>query len=118
MKKHSVVFGRVAAAAVLVAALGLGACSSHQDPVPIDNGMSTSDANVDDVVPQEPAPLPTPSTDILPPANVVAPLPSPTPEAPDAQVLDDASTTGMTARADRGDRTDRDTPVEQDATQK
>ena len=34
--------------------------------------------------------------------NMAEPLPEAEPEAPDAQMLDDASATGMTARADRG----------------
>lgn len=90
----------VAAASLLV--LGLSGCSrSEPEPAPTEN---YADAPV-----EEPTPEPTEETvtNIAEPATNMAEAeaaPPPPPErSVDQQMLDDASATGMTARAKRGD---------------
>ena len=92
--------------ALLVAGAALGGCSRH-DAEPLDLNNDTGVVESDNVaLPQDlPPPSPSPVETALPPGvtgNAVALPPPPPPAEPDAQVLDDASTTGMTARADRG----------------
>ncbi|MEH3047182.1 hypothetical protein [Sphingomonas adhaesiva] len=94
--------GLLLAAALTTAALS--ACSrSEPDPVP--------EANVDmpaepiNALPVEPAPLPEP-TPVANAVENVADVPPEEAPAPDEQVLDDASITGMTARAQRDGATD------------
>ncbi len=96
----------------LLLATGLGACSSDPEPdsAPIENSAFDEEA---------PPPSPEPTFEPAPPPVVenlsaVAPaddLPPPPPIAPDEQVLDDASATGMTSRSTRGEQT-QDTGTE------
>jgi len=85
--------------AVALASTTLAACSrSEPDPVPEENVATVVEPV--NALPAEPAPLPEPT----PMANVaenVVDLPPEEAPAPDEQVLDDASITGMTARAQR-----------------
>ncbi|WP_184503670.1 hypothetical protein [Sphingomonas endophytica] len=102
----------------LVALLGLGVAGcSKSEPEPPEMNMTVQEL--------EPTPEPTPTEE---PTPVAIPTPTPTPTpgnetailppaedaAPDAQMMDDASVTGMTARSDRsGHGDDFDTaPVE------
>ncbi len=95
------------AGSALLLASGLGACSDPEpEAPPLDNSAFDEEA--------EPYPLPTPEPSIettdpfvgnlssAPPAEE---LPPPPPVAPDEQVMDDASATGMTSRSTRGDPT-------------
>lgn len=79
------------------AALTLAACSgSERDNPPADTNVEELAPTPPSVVAEptpEPSPSPTPSpTETLPPEAAAA---------PDEQMLDDASATGMTARANR-----------------
>ena len=91
--------------AAAIAATTLGACSQSQpDDAP--------DANIElpaepmNALPVEPTPPPEPSPPIANVATNVTDLPPEEAPAPDEQVLDDASITGMTARAQRDDPAD------------
>lgn len=91
--------------AAAIATATLGACSRSQpDDIPETNlDLPAEPVNA---LPAEPAPLPEPS----PVANVatnVTDLPPEEAPAPDEQVLDDASITGMTARAQRDEPADQ-----------
>ncbi|GAA4219967.1 hypothetical protein GCM10022253_22980 [Sphingomonas endophytica] len=92
----------------LVALLGLGVAGcSKSEPEPPEMNMTVQEL--------EPTPEPTPTEE---PTPVAIPTPTPTPgndtailppaedTAPDAQMMDDASVTGMTARSDRSGRGD------------
>jgi hypothetical protein len=92
----------------LVALLGLGVAGcSKSEPEPPEMNMTVQEL--------EPTPEPTPTEE---PTPVAIPTPTPTPgndtailppaedAAPDAQMMDDASVTGMTARSDRSGRGD------------
>lgn len=96
----------------LLLVTGVGACSDPEpETPPLDNSAFDEEA--------EPYPLPTPEPSIettdpfagnlssAPPAEE---LPPPAPVAPDEQVMDDASATGMTSRSTRGD-TSEDAPA-------
>lgn len=92
----------IAIAAGLLA-LCLGACSRSSDEpaaAPIDNGAGEA-AAVPDAPPvaAPPPAAPTPAAD----GNLAAAEPPAPIEDPDEQMLDDASATGMTARASRGE---------------
>ncbi len=92
------------AGGALLLATGLGACSDPEpESAPIENSAFDEEA---------PPPSPEPTFEPAPPPVVenlsaVAPaddLPPPPPIAPDEQVLDDASATGMTSRSTRGEQ--------------
>lgn len=98
---------------------GLGACSpSSEAPTHDDNYADTRVEPTDDVTPMAPEtsapdPEPTPTAD----TNTTAALPEKAPPpAPDEQLMDDASATGMTARSTRGDQTNQPAPAEQTET--
>ena len=101
------------AAALLT--IGLSGCSrSSEEPAPApveENRMEPID--VPEPAPVDtPEPLPTPSA--TPEMNLAAEAPPPIALGPDEQMLDDASATGMTARAARDEAPAADTaPVEQ-----
>lgn len=84
--------------------LMLTACSRSEPEQPLDENM-TEQAPVEettpDVVPTtEPLETPTPTVD----ANAAAvDVPPAAPVAPDAQMIEDADATGMTARVQRGE---------------
>jgi len=92
----------------LVALLGLGVAGcSKSEPEPPEMNMTVQEL--------EPTPEPTPTEEPTPvaiptptptPGNDTAILPSAEDAAPDAQMMDDASVTGMTARSDRSGRGD------------
>lgn len=95
---------------------GLGACSqSTEAPTHDDNYFGTRTEPTDEVTPtapetRAPKPEPTPAAD----TNMTAALPEKAPaQAPDEQLMDDASATGMTARAPRSDQTNQAAPAEQ-----
>lgn len=95
------------AGGALLLATGVGACSDPEpEAPPLDNSAFDEEA--------EPYPLPTPEPSMettdpfagnLSSAPPVEDLPPPPPVAPDQQVMDDASATGMTSRSTRGDTT-------------
>lgn len=94
------------AGGALLLATGLGACSDPEpEAPPLENSAFDEEA--------EPYPLPTPEPSIettepfignLSSAPPVEELPPAPPVAPDEQVMDDASATGMTSRSTRGDQ--------------
>ncbi len=90
---------------VAVAALGLVggvAGCSRSEPEPPEMNMTVQELEPT----PEPMPTETPTPEPEPtpePRNDVAILPPPEEPAPDAQMMDDASATGMTARSERGD---------------
>ena len=86
---------------VAAAGLALAGCSrsDREETVETDNTTVVTDVP-EAVETPEPAPTPTPTIE----TNAAEPLPEAEPEAPDAQMLDDASATGMTARAQREGR--------------
>jgi hypothetical protein len=86
-------------ALVALASLGVAGCSKSE-PEPPEMNMAVQEL--------EPTPEPTPTAEPTPvamptpePSNDTAALPPPEAPAPDAQMMDDASATGMTARTDR-----------------
>jgi len=105
----------IALAAALLT-LTLGACSRSADepPPPQENSADTPpppDPSATEI-PDLPAPRPVASA--TPDANVAAEAPPPVPPAPDEQMMDDASATGMTARASRDETPSNEAlPVEQ-----
>lgn len=89
---------------VALAGLGVAGCSKSEPEPPAMN-MTVQEL--------EPTPEPTPTEEPTPvvepsptPSNDTAMLPPPEEPAPDAQMMDDASATGMTARSDRAQRDD------------
>jgi len=95
-----------AAAALL--ACGLGACSgSSNEPVPVDNqftdqGDMQPATNMSAPVSEEAMPMPAENATAADTNATAEALPPAAAPAPDQQMLDDASATGMTARASRG----------------
>ena len=100
-------------ATVLLAA-GLGACSrSAPDPAPVENEPALATPEPEPSA----APAPTPPAPIeAEDANTAVAIPPPTDPAADEQMMDDASATGMTARASRGDHSSEDRPAEDPST--
>lgn len=98
-----------------MAALSLAGCSrSEPEEVPATNEV------VENVAPvEEPTMAPPPPPLNMVETNAAEPLPEAPPEAPDEQMLDDASATGMTARATRdetrdgAERREEEAPAEQ-----
>jgi hypothetical protein len=85
------------AAALLT--LGLGACQrSNDEPAPVENAVEPVESP-EPVATDTPAPLPAPS--VMPDTNLAEETPPAIAPAPDEQMMDDASATGMTARASR-----------------
>lgn len=102
--------------ALMVVALGgvsLAGCSRSEPEPPPEMNMTVHEL--------EPTPEPSP-TEIAPPIveptpepmNDTAPLPPPEEAAPDEQMLDDASATGMTARSERDAGDAREAPAERE----
>ncbi|QNQ08721.1 hypothetical protein [Sphingomonas alpina] len=93
----------VAGTALLAA--GLAACSgSEPAPAPTENSEAISEPT------PEPSASPTPEASPVIETNSTAEAaPEPTAVAPDEQMLDDASATGMTARTSRGEPATDDT---------
>lgn len=105
------------AIAALLSATGLSGCSgSEPDAAPIENrdeAASLPAAPVPDVAPPATS-TPTPDAAPTAAANAAEPVPPETAAAPDEQMMDDATATGMTARAARDQPpADDTTPVEQ-----
>ena len=84
------------------AVLAVAACSREPAPAPEPTPSAESSPTPEPTPTPEPSPVASPS-DLT---NVTAALPPEETPAPDEQMLDDASATGMTARARR--ETDRD----------
>lgn len=99
------------AAALLT--IGLGGCSrSSEEPVPVEENLVEPIEMPEPAPVDTPEPLPTPSA--TPETNLAAEAPPPIAPGPDEQMLDDASATGMTARASRDEAPAADAaPVEQ-----
>lgn len=98
---------------------GLGACSQEAEvPARGDNYVDNPTEPATEPTPTAPKPQP-PEPDPTPSAasNMTAALPDKAPPpAPDEQLLDDASATGMTARTTRGDQTNQAASVERSET--
>lgn len=93
------------------AALSLAACSrSEPEETPVTNEPVEAVAPLPEPT-MAPPPLPANTVE----ANAAEPLPEAEPAAPDEQMLDDASATGMTARATReeAERREEEAPAEQ-----
>jgi hypothetical protein len=101
------------ALAAMLLTIGLGACSSSsEEPAPAEtNQVESADEREPAATPSpEPSPTPSATSD----TNLTAEAPPEVAPRPDEQMLDDASATGMTARASREDASPtEDTPVEQ-----
>ena len=104
------------AVAATLLTLNLGACSGGDDEaVYTDNGSD----NAEIVAPEPATPTPEPAPPPVEPTEtantaMVDDTPPPVPTEPDQQMMDDASATGMTARASRDAPVADDTgPVEQ-----
>ena len=102
------------AAALLT--IGLGGCSrSSEEPAPVEQNLVAPVEMAEPAPVDTPEPLPTPSA--TPEMNLAAEVPPPIAPGPDEQMLDDASATGMTARASREEApATEETPVEQTET--
>ncbi len=89
------------AAAMLV--LAVGACSNNDDPAPEENLAETVPPldQRPETVPDAPVVQATPAAAVE--ANMMAEAPPEVAPAPDERMMDDASATGMTARANRSD---------------
>jgi hypothetical protein len=103
---------RALAAAALIATT-LGACSrSEPEAPPLDNYAGDNVEALDAPAAVEPAPAPLDTATPAPDLNATAELPPEEAAQPDEQMLDDASATGMTARAQR-DTDAAEQPAEQ-----
>ena len=93
--------------------IGLGGCSrSGEAPAPVEENRMEPIKMPEPPPVDTPEPLPTPSA--TPETNLAAKAPPAIAPGPDEQMLDDASATGMTARASRDEVPAVDTaPVEQ-----
>ena len=110
----------LATAAALLAS-GLGACSrsGNDEPAAVDNqameAPETSDtpAPVATETPDQPSVAPAQTAPETSDVNTSAEAPPEAAPAPDAQMMDNASATGMTSRATRGEQTSNDTDADQ-----
>lgn len=101
----------LATVAALVA-LPLGACSRSEPEQPVVDNVAEPAPETPAPPPPAPAPLPAPTEAEAAPAQSDMNIADETPDAPpadiapapDEQMMDDASATGMTARASRGER--------------
>lgn len=101
------------AVAASLLTISLGACSGRDDDVVYaDNSSDATPASAEEVAPAtpEPAPAPVATTETVNTA-AVDDTPPPAPSAPDEQMMDDASATGMTARAHRNAPTTEASPA-------
>ena len=106
------------AAAAALLALNLAACSDEPETPTAENRAELNDEAVEEITP-EPTPIATPTPIVEPTTDANASVdlePEPV-TAPDEQMLDDASATGMTARAVR-DQPTNDEPVSSEIEQK
>lgn len=91
---------RAGVIAVALAGIGVAGCSRSEPEPPVEGNMTIQELE------STPEPSPTPEATpveepVAAPVNDTAALPPPEEDAPDEQMLDDASATGMTARAER-----------------
>ncbi|WP_242186013.1 hypothetical protein [Sphingomonas sp. CARO-RG-8B-R24-01] len=103
----------VFAVAAALLTLNLAACSgAPDDPMPADNSAEMETPSAEDSATPTPEPAtPQPEPTEAANASVADDTPAPPPPAPDAQMMDDASATGMTSRAARNDPSAEDTPA-------
>ncbi|WP_375271570.1 hypothetical protein [Sphingomonas sp.] len=97
----------IGGALLLVA--GLSGCSGSRDEAPVADNMVEENYQADEQPMPEPMPLETPTPEPLPATDLNATaeaLPPASDPSADEQMADDASATGMTARASRGDPAD------------
>lgn len=101
------------AIAAALSTLGIAACSGrNSEPAPVENQAEATPSEEPraEVAPVAPAPVAT-ETEA---ANAIAAVPPEEAPAPDAQMMDDAAATGMTARATRDmPASNEEAPVEQ-----
>lgn len=97
--------------AAALSAATLASCSREPEPAPVENAADVAPVEpMPEAAPAEPTPAPTET----PAANAAAALPPEERAAPDEQMMDDAATTGMTARASRDEPAANEAaPVEQ-----
>ncbi len=107
--------GMLVAGGALLLGTGLAGCSNDApDTAPIENSAFDEDSappaepNAEASFEPAPAVIDEPSAN----AAIVEELPPPPPVAPDQQVLDDASATGMTSRSTRADPAEDDAPAD------
>ena len=87
-------------AAAALAGGGLAGCSRSEPEESVETNASAEEL-VPDAAPPSPVELPSPTSEPTADANSSAALPPAEETAPDEQMLEDASATGMTARASR-----------------
>ena len=80
--------------------LALSACSRPEPEQPVTDNSALEMSPDADATP-EPLPTAAPTAEATPMANAMADVPAEAPVAPDAQMIDDAAATGMTARVSR-----------------
>lgn len=104
-------------AAAALAAGGLGGCS-RSEPEVAEEANAAIEQPVPDAAPPSPVAPPSPASAPTADANSSAALPPAAETAPDEQMLEDASATGMTARASRDEADAAETaPADTDARQ-
>ena len=105
---------KVAAAigGALLLVAGLSGCSGSRDEAPVADNMVEENYQADEPAMVEPMPVETPTPEPLPATDLNATaeaLPPATDPSADEQMADDASATGMTARASRGEASEEAT---------
>jgi hypothetical protein len=106
------------ATAAALLALNLGACSQEPETPAAENRAELNDEAAEEAAPAPtPLPAPTPIAELSTDANASVDLAPEPAAAPDEQMLDDASATGMTARAAR-DEPANDEPMAGEIEQK